>query len=55
MQNGKSFFGENPVKIAHGINFAPKIIPGDKYHVVATKEDLEVGFTEVFKEVVACL
>ena len=28
MQNGESFFGEKPLKIAHGINFAPKIIPG---------------------------
>ena len=27
MQNGESFFGEKHGKIAHGINFAPKIIP----------------------------
>ena len=30
MQNGKSLFGEKTLKIAHGINFAPKIIPGGK-------------------------
>ena len=55
LQNGRSFFRENPLKISHGINFAPKIIPGDKYHVVATKEELEVGFKEVFEGVVECL
>ena len=27
MQNGESFSGENPLKIAHGLKFAPKIIP----------------------------
>ena len=27
MQNGESFLGEKPLKIAHGLNFAPKIIP----------------------------
>ena len=27
LQNGESFFRENPLKISHGINFAPKIIP----------------------------
>ena len=27
MQNDESFFGEKPLKIAHGLNFAPKIIP----------------------------
>ena len=27
MKNGESFFGEKPLKIAHGINFAPKINP----------------------------
>ena len=26
MQNGESFFGEKPLKIAHGQNFTPKII-----------------------------
>ena len=26
MQNGEYFFGEEPLKIAHGIKFAPKII-----------------------------
>ena len=25
-QNGESFLGEKPLKIAHGLNFAPKII-----------------------------
>ena len=30
MQNGESFFGENPLKVAHGLNFAPKIIPDYK-------------------------
>ena len=28
MQNWESFFGEKPLNIAHGINFAPKIIFG---------------------------
>ena len=28
MQNGEYFFAEKHGKIAHGINFAPKIIPG---------------------------
>ena len=27
LQNGESLFRENSIKIAHGINFAPKIIP----------------------------
>jgi len=27
MQNGESFLGEKTLKIAHGLNFAPKIIP----------------------------
>ena len=27
LQNGESFFRENPLKIAHGLNFTPKIIP----------------------------
>ena len=27
MQNGESFLGEKPLKIAHGLNFTPKIIP----------------------------
>ena len=27
MQNGESFLGEKPLKIARGLNFAPKIIP----------------------------
>ena len=26
LQNGEYFFRENPLKIAHGLNFAPKII-----------------------------
>ena len=26
MQNDESFFGEKPLKIAHGLNFTPKII-----------------------------
>ena len=30
MQNDKPFFGENPLKIAHGLNFAPKLIPKSK-------------------------
>ena len=30
MQNGESFFGEKPQKISHGLNVAPKIIPGPK-------------------------
>ena len=30
MQNGKSFFGEKHGKIAHVLNFAPKIIPAYK-------------------------
>ena len=30
MQNGESFFGEKHGKIAHGINFAPKIILVDE-------------------------
>ena len=30
MQNGESFFGEKHGKIAHGLNFTPKIIPGFK-------------------------
>ena len=32
MHNGESFFGEKPLKIAHGLNFAPKNIPD---HVVS--------------------
>ena len=38
MQNGESFFGKKLLKIAHGLNFALKIIPahkvklGDDYH-----------------------
>ena len=30
LQNDESFFRENPLKIAHGLNFAPKIIPAKK-------------------------
>ena len=33
LQNGESFFGENPLKIAHGLNFTPKIIPGIRTHL----------------------
>ena len=33
MQNGEYFFGEKLGKIAHGINFTPKIIPGLKFNV----------------------
>ena len=28
MQNGKYFFGEKNLKIAHGLNFTPKMIFG---------------------------
>ena len=28
LKNGESVFGETPLKIAHGINFAPKIVHG---------------------------
>ena len=31
MQNGEFFFGEKHGKLAHGLNFAPKIIPASKY------------------------
>ena len=31
LQNGKYCFGENPLKIAHGLNFAPKIIPDGQH------------------------
>ena len=27
LQKGESLFGETPLKISHGLNFAPKIIP----------------------------
>ena len=27
LQNGESFFAKKPLKIAHGLNFARKIIP----------------------------
>ena len=30
MQNGESFFEEKPLKIAHGLNLVPKIIPEGK-------------------------
>ena len=34
LQNGESFFGEKPLNIDHGLNFAPKSIPGLGYSSV---------------------
>ena len=36
LQNDKYFFRENPLKIAHGLNFAPKIIPDINYDSLRT-------------------
>ena len=52
MQNEESFFGKKPLKIAHGLNFAPKIIPGSEYGleiliwvmIIKTKKDTYANF-----------
>ena len=45
MKNGESFFGEKHGKIAHGINFTPKIISANMQDINVLKRKLTKSFT----------